>query len=119
MYAIRSYYVSGEYTEFKNTKEFFGKVVPTGTSQGYYGLLTVHATDQLHLFTMYDVLYADKGDKNGDAFADKPLPGVQSQKFMGWRKDLAFGVRYDINPNWLIKAEWHDLNGVGPRNNFV
>lgn len=97
-----------EYTEYKNIKKINGKESASGTSLGWYGLLTVHATDQLHLYGLYDLYYADKDDKNGSTFVAAGLPD-----FMGWRKDAGVGVRFDINSNWLVKAEWHDVNGVG------
>lgn len=97
-----------EYTEYKNTKKFNNVEAPGGTSLGWYGLLALHATDTLHVYGLYDVFYADKDDRAGRAFA------VLGQKpYMGWRKDVGVGIRYDINPSWLIKAEWHDVNGVG------
>lgn len=97
-----------EYSEYKNSKKFDGMTDKTGTSMGWYGLLTIHATDAFHLYGVYDVYYADKEDTDGSKYVTATSPA-----FLNWRKDLGVGFRYDINPNWLIKVEWHDVNGVG------
>jgi hypothetical protein len=66
--------------------------------------------DQWTLSLLYDVYYSDKDDKDGEEFAKaSPL----RQDYFAWRKDRGVGLRYDVNPWWTLKAEYHDLNGTG------
>ena len=60
---------------------------------------------KLSVSAMYDVFYLDKDSHSGST-VDPPV--------IGWRKDLGFGVRYDVNDHWLLKAEWHTVDGAAP-----
>ncbi len=33
--------------------------------------------------------------------------------YLGWRKDAGVGVRYDVNYNLTLKAEYHVIDGAG------
>ncbi len=106
-YAMPSLTAAFEYTEYSAQVEMFGKPLPGGRSQGGYGLLTWRFVDQVALSVLYDVHYADKHDHDGGNFVKQGKPD-----FMGWRKDFGVGLRYDVNDNWLVKVEWHDVDGA-------
>jgi hypothetical protein len=53
----------------------------------------------LALSASYEEFYLDKDDKSEDRPYD-------------YRKDFGIGARYDINPHWLVKAEWHTIDGA-------
>jgi hypothetical protein len=69
----------------------------TTTSEGWYVMATVQVppVPGLSVTALYDEFYLDKNDKNDGNF----------------RKDFGIGTRYDINKNWLVKAEWHSIDG--------
>lgn len=105
---INSYFgLVTEYMEMDSSRRFLGVSPPEKTPQAWYVMLNWFATDQLTFSVLYDVLYADKDDKDGEAFEAQGLPD-----FLAWRKDLGFGVRYDVSFNWTLKAEYHRVDGV-------
>jgi len=106
-YALPWLVLSGEYTEMTQMKQFYGAPAPKITSVGYYGMLAVKLHDQVTLSVLYDVFYADKDDKDGKTYLAQGKPD-----FLGWRKDLGIGMRYDLNAHWLLKAEWHAIEGA-------
>ncbi|MCK5352907.1 hypothetical protein KAJ77_10000, partial [bacterium] len=61
---------------------------------------------RLSVSATYDFGYADKDDHEGQNVA----PGMPD--FAAWRKDKGIALRYDVNDNFILKAEYHDVNGV-------
>ncbi|MDH3998819.1 MAG: hypothetical protein OET90_08260 [Desulfuromonadales bacterium] len=88
-----------------------GTPYETTVSEGGYLMATypVPQMEGLSVSAMYDVFYLDKDNHNGSS---------SNPKEIGWRKDLAVGVRYDFNENWLVKAEWHTVDGAAPNMDF-
>jgi hypothetical protein len=103
-YAHPLFTISAEYMERDNeiAAEGLGQQFVPDTSMGWYVLGTVQVpqVEGLALSASYEEFYLDKDDKS----EDNPLD---------YRKDIGIGVRYDINPNWLVKAEWHTIDGAG------
>ena len=111
-YATPWFTLSSEYVQFKQPAELNGNPMPSGPSgiaQGMYGMLTVPTPglEQLSFTILYDVYYSDKDDKSGDLQANPMMPA-----YYFFRKDSALAARYDINEHWLIKAEYHKINGA-------
>jgi len=109
-YTLGNFLLSSEYSETKREQVFDGDVATDATSQSYYVMGAYTFNNALTLSLLYDVYYMDKDDKDGTAFA--ALNPAQRKDFFAWRKDCGVGVRYDINPNWLVKAEYHRINGA-------
>jgi len=78
----------------------------TSTSEGMYVMATwqVPKVSGLSFSLLYDEFYLDEDDHK------------DSTKY---RKDFGLGARYDINQNWLVKAEWHDIEGTAMNMGFV
>lgn len=109
-YGIGNFLLSSEYSETEREQVYNGVLATDATSQSYYVMGAYTLFDQLTLSLLYDVYYADKDDKDGvDHVASNP---AQRKDFFTWRKDFGIGVRYDINPNWLVKAEYHTIDGA-------
>jgi opacity protein-like surface antigen len=109
-YSIGDLVIAGEYSELEHRNSIF----PSDTGgteakdfQSYYGMISYAVTKPLTVSLLYDIFYADLHDKDGDNFAAHGMP-----KYMGWRKDLGVGLRYDVNSNWTLKAEYHYIDGV-------
>ena len=77
--------------------------------EGYYGLVSYRINSLIEIGTYYSVYYPDLDDKDGDRFAAQ-----QRDKFEAWRKDTTLSVRFDLNENWLLKLEWHYIDGLAP-----
>lgn len=100
--------LSSEYMEFDLERTILGNEMDDVTSQGYYVLLTWYINDQWSVSALYDVFYNDKDNKDGEDWVAKGMPD-----YLGWRKDAGLGVRYNVNSNWTLKAEYHVVDGAG------
>lgn len=52
----------------------------------------------------YDVLYADRSDRDGSR---NPIPHSR------FAKDITVGLRWNITPEFMLRAEYHHVNGTG------
>jgi hypothetical protein len=77
--------------------------------EGGYFTATYHipGPSRLSLSATYDFGYADKDDHEGQDQISQGNPD-----FAGWRKDTGIALRYDVTDNFILKAEYHDVNGV-------
>ena len=76
---------------------------PTST----YGQAAYRFSDHFQASGYYSVSYADNDDKEGRNLV------ARGQAASGaYVKDLAFTVRADITPHWLVKAEIHSFDGT-------
>lgn len=107
-YSRPSLLLAAEYSEFANRREILGVQVPGGTSQAWYVQFSYRLGDRLTFSVLYDEYWADKDDRGGKTFVRQNQPA-----FLGWRKDLGVGLRFDVSDNWLLKAEWHTVDGAG------
>lgn len=106
-YAKRNWTLATEYTEFTGDRKVLGTDIPDGRSQGGYLLFCYHLSENLALSALYDLFYADKNDRDGSSFSANGQPD-----FLGWRKDFAAAVRWDITDQWMIRAEYHNVDGA-------
>lgn len=106
-YSSASLTFASEYSKFDITKELFGSFVPSGRSEMWYAILTYTLSERLSVSALYDRFFDDKDDKSGDNFARQGQPD-----FLGWRRDFGLAVKYDATPNWIVKAEFHVINGA-------
>lgn len=108
-YGLGNLLLSSEYSETDRNQTFNGYEAINAVSQSYYVMGAYTFLDSLTFSLLYDVYYADKNDKDGEKFA---ATSPERQDFFTWRKDFGVGVRYDINPYWLVKAEYHVVDGA-------
>jgi hypothetical protein len=106
-YVPEKWHIAAEYTEQTADREVFHTDIPGGRSQGGYIQLCYHLLEQVGMSVMYDVFYADKRDRDGDSFVAQGQPD-----FLGWRKDLGVGLHWEVNSQWLLKAEYHEVDGA-------
>jgi len=124
-YATPYLIFAGEYIQFEQPAEYneFGQISPSPAlpnpddSMGYYAMLTVPTPgfEALSFTVLYDAFYRDKGDKDGVA-QSVANGGMPAHYF--YREDFGVGFRYDFSGNWLIKAEWHDIEGADLLTNY-
>jgi hypothetical protein len=75
--------------------------------EGYYGSLSYRFTDWFEAASYYSVYYYDKNDRGGNKMIAQGRPN-----FKAWQKDTAFSARFDINEFWLVKLEFHFMDGA-------
>lgn len=101
--------LTGEYNlqfnEFKDFGNFFPHIKQQAES--WYIQAGYRIIPQVQATVRYDVRYVNKDDKNGDIPASRGLPN-----HIAFNKDWMFGLRWDINSNWMIRAEYHRINGT-------
>jgi hypothetical protein len=69
----------------------------TNTVEGMYvkATMMIPKVEHLSASVLYNQFYNDE-DKHSDSE----------------RRDISFGIRYDINANRLVKGEYHDIQGT-------
>jgi len=106
-YSRLNWKLAAEYSEFTGVRKVLGTEVPGGRSQGAYIQLCYHLFEPIELSALYDVFYADKDDHDGSNFVAQKQPD-----YLGWRKDFGVGIRWDISSQWLVRAEYHWVDGA-------
>lgn len=103
-YALEDWLFVTEYGESDRQVKTGGEITTDGPSQSWYGMVSYSPFEHWTFTVLYDEFYRLKNDKDGNT---RPL----TQPYMGWRKDLGLAVRYDINTDWTLKAEYHNIDG--------
>jgi len=106
-YSRSNWTLVSEYSEFTGDRSVLGKDVPDGRSQGGYLQFCYHLQEGVAVSALYDVFYADKDDRDGSSFTAKNQPD-----FFGWRKDFGTAIRWDITDQWMVRAEYHAIDGA-------
>jgi hypothetical protein len=76
--------------------------------EGYYCSASYRLCNQFTIGSYYSLYYANASDHKG-----KYAQAIGAPEYIAWEKDLVFSTRVDLSPNWLVKAEYHYLDGVG------
>ncbi len=60
----------------------------------------------------YDVLFTDRSDRDGSRWAaqDHKRAGQEHSRFA---KDITVGLRWNITPEFMLRAEYHRVDGTG------
>lgn len=99
--------VATEYQVLQHRNELFPAPKNAYDQEAYYGLISYSLDEKVCFSILYDVHYQNMDDRQGK------LQVLQNKlPYQNWVKDLGIGVRYNINPNWLIKAEYHTVDGA-------
>jgi hypothetical protein len=74
---------------------------------GYYAQVAYRPIPKLQTSAYYSAIFVDRSDREGARQALRGLP-----EHRGYQKNLAVTARIDVTSNWLVKAEFHDVNGT-------
>ncbi|WP_258192485.1 OprO/OprP family phosphate-selective porin [Nitrosospira sp. Nsp2] len=108
-YAIRHL----EYTNFQSSTYKLGATLNTldVTGESYYFQGVYRFTPAWEAFARYDVYYADWNDRSGKQWAiDRKNPATAKTRFA---KDITVGLRWNITPQFMLRAEYHRVDGTG------
>src|SRR5262245_21052427 len=75
--------------------------------EGQYVQVAYRFARRFQASAYYSTLYADRDDHEGVGQIARGLP-----EHNGYEKDLATTLRFDITPHWLVKVEFHDVDGT-------
>jgi hypothetical protein len=81
--------------------DFFG--------ESYYVQGAYRVTPELEAIIRYDVLYTDREDRSGKKWAT----ATGSPAHRRYAKDITVGLRWNITPELMLRAEYHRINGTG------
>lgn len=103
--------LTAEYGEPHSKLSGFGPWLPdtSRVAQTYYfqGEWRFHPAWELML--RYESLYRNKDDKSGQQF--QAATGLPAHSM--FTKDWALGLRWDVTPSWMLRAEYHHVDGTG------
>jgi hypothetical protein len=77
--------------------------------ESYYFQGAYRFTPEWEGFVRYDVLHTDRDDPNGKKWA-AAQPGRQA--YNRFAKDITVGLRWNITPELMVRAEYHRVNGT-------
>ncbi len=103
--------VTGEYALRFLKLSGFGRFFPdrSDTGESYYLQASYRVLPKLELVGRYDVFFADRDDTSGRRFA--ALTG--RPRHTRFARDWTVGVRWDISRSWMVRAEYHRVDGTG------
>ena len=110
-YNAENWSLTGEYAMRRSTIKDFGPFFYNGKQDGqsYYLQGTYRLSPQWEALLRYDAYYADKNDRDGQEFAAATgVPG-----FTRFARDWTLGVRFDVTPQFMLRAEMHQIDGAG------
>lgn len=79
-------------------------------SEHWYVQAGYRLLDNLQATLRYDSTVQDKNDRYGkgvEAATGGMVPG-----HLMYAQDIVFGLRWDITPAWMIRAEYHRMHGA-------
>lgn len=104
-YAIRHF----AYTNFNNTVldgiNFYG--------ESYYVQGEYRFTPKWEGFVRYDALFTDRSDKSGKQWVSENPDSRHGLEHSRYAKDITVGIRWNITPEFMLRAEYHHVNGTG------
>jgi hypothetical protein len=103
--------LTGEYAlrfvQLRGLGRFFPERSDTGES--YYLQVGYRILPKIELVGRYDVFFADRDDTSGRKFAAL----THRPRHTRFARDWTVGVRFDIHRSWMVRAEYHRVDGTG------
>jgi hypothetical protein len=103
--------LTGEYALRRSEFSDFGELRPDAdfTGESYYIQGTYGFIPRWEAVLRYDVLYWDRDDRGGKKF--EALTGLPAHR--RFAKDWTLGLRWDVIPAFMLRLEYHNVNGTG------
>ncbi|MCX7195977.1 MAG: hypothetical protein NTV37_08900 [Proteobacteria bacterium] len=110
-YNAENWSLTSEFALRPTSIQNFGKNAPDSTAHGqsYYVQGSYRLAPKWEALLRYDVMYADSEDRDGKAFA----AATHRPGFTRFSKDWTAGMRYDLTPELMLRAEYHRVDGTG------
>jgi len=80
--------------------------------ESYYFQGEYRFTPKLEGILRYDALFTDRSDRSGNQWAAlNPMrQGLEHSRFA---RDITVGLRWNVTPEFMLRAEYHYVNGTG------
>jgi hypothetical protein len=109
-YNAERWSLTGEYALRKSTFEGLAPIPDMSfTGESYYLQGTYRIGTNWEALLRYDVLYADRDDRDGEKFA--ALSGRPGHN--RFAKDLTVALSWNVASSFLLRAEYHNVDGTG------
>ena len=103
---------TGEYSlqwnEFTDIR--FGVPDNSPVSEHWYVQAGYRLLDNLQATLRYDSTVQDKNDRYGKGV--ETATGGMIPGHLFYAQDIVFGLRWDITPSWMVRAEYHRMHGA-------
>jgi hypothetical protein len=107
-YEAEHWSLTGEYARRGVVQEGFGPDLDLDIVGKSYYIQGIYRLDpRWEMMVRYDVFFGDVDDRDGSEF--KAITGLPSH--LQFAKDWTVGVRYNITPSWMLRAEYHNVYG--------
>ncbi|RFC33443.1 MAG: hypothetical protein DID92_2727744906 [Candidatus Nitrotoga sp. SPKER] len=109
-YNAENWSLTSEYALRPISSRNFGPNSPDATTRGqsYYIQGSYRLAPKWEAILRYDVLYTDRDDRDGQAYA----AATRRPGFTRFSKDWTAGVRFDLTPELMLRAEYHRIDGT-------
>lgn len=109
-YTSERWSLTGEYALRKSEFRDFAPLPDASfTGESYYLQGTYRFSPKWEGFVRYDVLYWDRDDRDGTKWQAEGRGPYHS----AFAKDWTAGVRWDVTDNFMLRAEFHNVDGTG------
>ncbi|MBA4143158.1 MAG: hypothetical protein H0X43_09180 [Nitrosospira sp.] len=110
-YNAERWSITSEYARRHFEVNSFGARLPDMdfTGESYYFQGAYRLTPEWEAFARYDVLYTDSADRSGRKWASHVPTRRAYNRFA---KDITVGLRWNITPQFMLRAEYHRVNGT-------
>jgi len=81
--------------------------------ESYYFQGAYRFTPDWEGFVRYDVYLADRSDPHGTKWVAEQPAQRAGQGFSRFAKDITVGIRWNVTPEFMLRAEYHNVNGTG------
>ncbi len=115
---LEDWSVSAEYLRINSDRSGIFPILPPdpvareffvdNTSESYYLQLEYRFAPAWSAIARYDALFANADDHDGSGTARGT--GLPRHRF--YAKDLTFGLRWEFLDDWLVAAEYHNIDGT-------
>ncbi len=101
--------LTSEYKYQKNNFSGFGVLYPDvkPVSESWYIQGEYRLKSNWQIYARYDEQYSDKDNRSG-----KNSDLIGNPRHMSFSKSAMFGLRWDVNPSMMLRAEYHNVNGT-------
>ncbi|MEO7560689.1 MAG: hypothetical protein ABIT23_10590 [Nitrosospira sp.] len=79
--------------------------------ESYYFQGVYRFTPEWEGIVRYDALYTDRADRDGSKWATSPASRGRPAHTR-FAKDITVGLRWNITPEFMLRAEYHHVNGT-------
>jgi len=109
-YSAENWSLTGEYAYRKVSLQDFGipQLTASQVAESYYLQGTYNVLPKWELVLRYEVAFGNRDDRDGNNYA----AASGSPAFTQYTKDWTVGLRYDVTPSVMLRAEYHSIEGT-------